>query len=121
MPQEESFITDSLLVLLATPWHVGWMNYCHNSGQSEHKAAALLLLIADWQDRYYQATERKKQTRRKSHSCFSVRVAGVEGGAPRSCYDFKPYFVPAVASNHTDKIFLLVLWLLVNHGLHFSA
>lgn len=45
----------------------------------------------------------------------------MEGGDPRSCYDFKPYFVPAVASNHTDKIFLLVLWLLANRGLRFSA
>lgn len=45
----------------------------------------------------------------------------MEGGDPRSCYDFKPYFVPAVANHHTDKIFLLVLWFLANHGLRFSV
>lgn len=104
--------------MLASPWHVNQKNYCPISGQSEHKVAALLLLIVGWQDLYYQATQRIKNTR-KAHSWILARVAGVEGGDSRSCYDFKPYFVPVVANNHTDN--LLALWLLTNHGLRFSV
>lgn len=121
LSQEESFIMNLLLTLLASPWHVGYINYCPISGQSAHKAAALLFLIVDWQDLYYRATKRIKKTRRKAHSWISARVTGVEEGDPRSCYDFKPYFVPVVANNHTDKIFFLVLCLLANHGLRFSV
>lgn len=62
-----------------------------------------------------------KTTRRQTRGWISARVAGVEGGDPRSCYDFKPYFAPAVANNPMDNIFLLLLWLLANHGLRFSV
>lgn len=47
---EESFITNLLLKLLASPWHVGKMNYCPILGQPKDKDTALLFLIVDWQD-----------------------------------------------------------------------
>lgn len=79
---EESFITKLLLKSLASPWHVGKMNYCPIPGQPEDKDVALLFLAVDWQDLYYQEAQRIKQARRKAHSWISERVVGMEGGTP---------------------------------------
>lgn len=117
---EESFITNLLLKLLASPWHVGKMNYCPILGQPKDKDTALLFLIVDWQD----STIRQHREWRKQEERLT---AGSQRGwwgwreDPRSCYDFKPCFVPAIANNHMDNVLLLVLWLLANHGLHFSV